>query len=200
MAEIQYQRLTRARTRSGLGLVVPLRSSLWLSADHLLRLDSSGFTETYKRFYYRDIQAMIVRQTNHWKTLGLLCVAIAGIITLLAILARVGGSAIAAWIYGVLATCFVLVAIVTLAGGPSCTCQIRTAVQTEDLPPLNTVRRAQKALDRLRPLIVAAQGELAREEIPARLQAWRRTGAPASLPIASPPPDSSLPPLIAPDA
>ena len=49
---------------------------------------------------------------------------------------------------------------VNLALGPACACQLRTAVQLEDLPSMVRLRRARKILDRLRPLITAAQGEI----------------------------------------
>ncbi len=200
MAELQYQRLTRARARTGVGLIVPFRSSLWIGADHLLRLDSSGFAETYKRFYFRDIQAIVIRQTDQWKILGGLCATIGAVMIVLAFVSMIGGSTVGAWIYGALAGCFLLISILTFAGGPSCTCQIRTAVQTEDLPPLNTVRRARKALEELRPLIVAAQGQLSSEQIQARLGSSRQTAPPASLSDRSGSSDQNLPPVIRPDA
>src|SRR5882724_2221817 len=35
-------------------------SSLWLGPDHLLVVEIAGITEKYRRFYFRDIQAVIV--------------------------------------------------------------------------------------------------------------------------------------------
>ena len=61
MAQTEYQRLTR--TKSQHGVVTSGRSSLWLGKDHLLRIDSSGYTENYRRFFLRDIQAVIIRKT-----------------------------------------------------------------------------------------------------------------------------------------
>jgi len=57
-------------------------------------------------------------------------------------------------------------------------------VQIEDLPSLNRMRRARKVLERLRPLVVAAQGELRPEEIPLRLQELS-TSAPGTMPSTS---------------
>jgi len=51
MAAREYHRLTRALPR-------PVRphfggsTSLWLGKDHLLSIDSTGYTESYKRFYF----------------------------------------------------------------------------------------------------------------------------------------------------
>src|SRR5689334_4799537 len=39
--------------------------SLWVGADHFLQIDSTGgFVEEYKRFYFKDIQALYCRKTN----------------------------------------------------------------------------------------------------------------------------------------
>jgi hypothetical protein len=80
--------------------------------------------------------------------------------------------------------------------GPSCVCHLRTAVQTEELSSLNRLRRARKLLNRIRPLIAAAQGELSPGEIPARLRAAvgsadGTTMTPAV--SAAPPPDANHP-------
>jgi hypothetical protein len=58
--------------------------------------------------------------------------------------------------------------VANLLLGPTCVCHLKTAVQTEELPSLRRLRRARKVLARLRPLIVAAQGELTLGEIAAR--------------------------------
>lgn len=174
MAEKEYQRLTRARLRrAGFFTAVATRSSLWLGKDHLLRIDSNGYGEDYKRFYFRDIQAVILVATKRRLVLNW----ILGVPTAFCIIS---------WAYNlvfnqhfnlsgvitgvVLTLMFGVPLLVNNLRGPTCTCQLRTAVQTEDLPSLNRFRRARKILDRLRPLIAAAQGQLAPEEIPARMQ------------------------------
>ena len=37
--------------------------TVWLGRDHLLLVSRAGYTENYKRFYFRDIQAIIIRKT-----------------------------------------------------------------------------------------------------------------------------------------
>src|SRR5208283_5906459 len=64
MAEPQYQRLTRERTPARFAVASIARSSLWLGDDHLLFVECTGYTETYKRFYFRDIQAITIRKTT----------------------------------------------------------------------------------------------------------------------------------------
>ena len=181
MAEKEYTRLTRAKSRSVFGIISTSRSSLWLGKDHLLCIDTAGFTETYKRFHYRDIQALLIRKTESWKILAAILAVIGGVFGLIAVF---GGDPIVAWIFGVLAGTFLLGAILNLAAGPSCTCKLRTAVQTEELPPLVRLRRAGKTLDRLRPLVVQAQGQLTSVDLQTKYQEWIGGGA-AITPAAS---------------
>lgn len=186
MADKQYRRLTWARRRqSGLVAFTYIRSSLWLGADHLLGIDSNGYSESYKRFYFRDIQAVTIRLTRRrliWNwVLGLptiFCVAGWGYDLLLG-----GGPSLGGIITGgVVTLLFAVPLLINNLLGPTCACQLRTAVQTEELPSLCRLRKTRRILDRLRPLIAEAQGELALEEIPARMQAWAASATAASAP------------------
>ncbi len=174
MPKKEYHRLTRARSRSGFNIVSASRSSLWRGGDHLLCIDSSGYTESYKRFYYRDIQAITIVATKRrvvWNWI----LAIPTILCLALLFSALSfrnywedGIVI---VYTVSALLFGVPLLINLVRGPTCTCYLRTAVQTEELPSLSRVRRARKALDRLRPLIAAAQGNPpAPEELSARMQ------------------------------
>jgi hypothetical protein len=172
MTEPRYTRLTRSRARTAFGIISTARSSLWLGDDHVLLIDTSGFTESYKRFYFRDIQAFVLRGTTRWIHWGIawgvfasLCIAWAFLLSE------------ARYLFAALAAGFLLVLALHLAAGPSCVCHLRTAVQTEELPSLNRVRRARKILARLRQLIEGVQGQLAPEEFAAQL---REAPAPAS--------------------
>ena len=55
---VPYRRLP-GRGRTPLG-----SHSLWIGEDHLLLVELRGFTETYRRFYFRDVQAIILRRTD----------------------------------------------------------------------------------------------------------------------------------------
>jgi hypothetical protein len=165
--EPKYKRLTRARPRSRFALVSTGKSSLWLGPDHLLCIDSSGFTESYKRFYFRDIQAFLVRKTDKYKyvSLGL---GVFGV--LLAIFGGVSGNSVARIVLFSFAGFFCLCMFLNLLLGPTTLCSIQTAVQTELLPSLARLRKARKVLNLVRPLITSAQGELAPDEIAARFR------------------------------
>jgi hypothetical protein len=148
---------------------------LYQAADHLLQVSSSGYTETYRRFYFRDIQGFIVNESvkgrnwnGVWGILGAICISAA---------IQVGGAEGIVW-WGI-AGIFLLLLIINIAGGPTCVCQIRTAVQTRPLPSLGRLRRAVKTIAQLRPHIEAAQGALPAEEITRRIDDARR--GPASV-------------------
>lgn len=167
MAEKEYIKLTPARQRAGLAILSVSRSRLWLGKDHLLLVTTDGYTETYKRFYFRDIQALFIRGTERQTIIG----AVTGLLTALFVAIGIGASAIELrWTFGVLAATCAIPFLMNLVYGPTCACQLRTAVQTEDLPSLSRVRRARKVFARIRPLIAAAQGELNPEEIPSRMR------------------------------
>ena len=180
MPEKEYQRLTRARSRSAFGVFSISRSSLWLGKDHLLCIDSSGYTENYKRFYFRDIQALSVVLTNRrtiWNGVLLvpIVICLAGLANALFSLPRKDGAVMVAWLVSI--AVFVLPLLINSLLGPTCTCFVRTAVQIEELPSLNRVRRARQVLDRVRPFITAAQGELPPEGIPSRGQSTADSAA-----------------------
>jgi hypothetical protein len=174
MAEKEYRRLTGARMRwGGFFAVFATRSSLWLGRDHLLRIDSSGYTEEYKRFYFRDIQAITICQTRRRAVLngvlGILLLPFAAML-MVALFSKGYGDNVGTVIFGAI-TCFIILVplLYNIFAGTACSTYIRTAVQVEELPSLARQRRARKAIARLRPLIAEAQGQLTPEEIPARM-------------------------------
>jgi hypothetical protein len=136
-------------------------NTLWLGADHMLSIDSKRVSEDYKRFYYTDIQSVVIRKTIRGKIQNLFLGLFCGLLTLLA--ALMGG----AWVifFGIMAGLFFLILLFNCLLGPTCECHLRTAVQTERLPSLNRLRSVRKAMDRLRPLIEQVQGILTPEAI-----------------------------------
>ncbi len=172
-SEIRYQRLTRMF--AGIRL-----SSLWLGPDHLLRVNSNGYTETYKRFYFSDIQLIIVQETKRrvvWNAILAvpLLICLVGLVT-----CQMSGehniAAIITWL-----VLFAIISFFLLINnllGTGCVCYLRTAVQIESLPSLCRVPKTRRVLDKIRPLIVTAQGgELSHEAV---LVAMRESAAPVA--------------------
>ncbi len=190
MSDSQYTRLTRAHRRlvgGGLFSVSAGYSSLWLGPDHMLCIDVSGVAEEYKRFYYSDIQAIIVKK--NWRGLVRNILACLPLLFFLAV-AVFADDTFANIFCGFIALMIGLMLGFNLYLGTTVTTYLRTAVQIEELPSLNTIRRARKAMAKLRPLIAAAQGELVPGEIAEKLPELYQA-APLhlpSVPPAAPPP------------
>ena len=178
MAEKEYRRLTRPRLRYKGVARATTRSSLWLGKDHVLSIEATNFTERYRRFYFRDIQAILIRRTKrrmtwNWILLVLLIPAL-----FVANAARTAGGG-----PQILAAMFLLIVVVPLIFnnvlGPTCAVYFRTAVQIEEVPSLSRIRRSRKTIERLRPLITAVQETMGPGEMSARILAMQ-SGKPVS--------------------
>ncbi len=130
------------------------RVKLWQGPDHLLEVESDGYRERYARFYYTDIEAVVVRKTRSGLWTNMIAALLAVPFVALALLV-----ADPAWrvTWAVVAALLALLLLVNGLRGPTCECHLQTAVQTRDLPSLNRLAAAGKLIDRLRPLIEAAQ-------------------------------------------
>ena len=159
-------------------MAVSSSTSLWLGQDHLLFVESNGYTETYKRFYFRDIQALMVERTQTFKIVNIVLTIPVGICLALGLATQSTGLKIFLFcVAGFLA----LILSINLWRGQTCRSFLRTAVQIEQLPPLSRVRRAQKVFNRIRPLIAGAQGgELTADMITNLIREQVRTSAPQS--------------------
>lgn len=174
-----YRRLGSTRK---LGFATGGWISLYAAADHLLLRTSSGFVETYRRFYFVDIEAITVRTTvrgifwNAGLGLGLF-------ISLLVILLQPGPHIVSGFFAGI----FVSLLILNIALGTTCATQLQTRVQKRALP-IRRVRKALHVVDQLSSNIQTAQAEIA-----------LATAAQAQVPVATPAipaPTSSVPPLL----
>jgi hypothetical protein len=128
---------------------------LWQGPDHLLWVERSLGQETYKRFYYKDIQAVTMRRTRRhhlwnglWGTFALLF----GLIVI--------GASGPAYFSTFMATLFAALLIVNLILGPACRVHLQTAVQIHPVSSLRRVRTARKAMRRIKALVEAEQGRL----------------------------------------
>lgn len=135
---------------------------LWFGQDHLLLVSSTGISEDYKRFYYKDIQALNVMKTNGRMVHVIIAFLLLGLTC-----------AITAWIYSIdnhnpevlvpgSMISFVLICYLVwlFIKGPFCKTYIYSSVQKENLTPLKTVKKSQKFLTIILPKIEAAQGIL----------------------------------------
>lgn len=158
-SEKTYKRLP------GTGRQIQMLTYLWLGPDHLLWVESTGFSERYKRFYYKDIQSITIQRTNLYLILNL----VLGGLALLFFLFAAVSSDIWQGFWIVFGVIDLVVFICHLILGPTCACFLHTAVQKEKLRSLVRLRTARKALQRLRPLVESAQGQLDRDTLLAQL-------------------------------
>lgn len=129
--------------------------SLWIADDHILSVDSARFTEHYRRFYFRDIQAIALQMR---KATGF---AMGDPVVLAAAL----GFAVFSGVSGNYAVA-VLLLLMAVAYGlaralrRTCTAWIQTAVSVEKLPSLRRVRPSMEALAIIEERVRAAQAGL----------------------------------------
>jgi hypothetical protein len=161
----QYQRLPGSGYKSGGSFFAMARTRcrLWLAADHLLQVETEfGMVESYKRFYFRDLQACLIRPTRDLLYGG---IVFGSLISLLLLWAWGVGPGAGRVTLVVFAVGLAVIAIWQQLFGRNCVCHFKTAVQTEEIPSLKRLRRVQKILGRIRPLIAQAQGEISAEQL-----------------------------------
>lgn len=149
-------------------------SSLWKGPDHLVYVKGSGFllpfTEDYKRFHYSEIQSLSLVRTSRLGIailFGILIVVFGGAAALFLGLPEnvTFGIAVTASVFVVGALAAVALLVRHLILGPTCICDIQTAVSKERLRPLNRLHRTRHAIEMIEVLIQQSQKELiAREE------------------------------------
>lgn len=146
----RYRRLPGLRFGGGFA-----RAALRIADDHLLLCDfRMSFIERYKRFYFRDIEAFVIRKTPVWFGAIAAWLAVAALIYVMASSARWNGY-VTISLEGICA----LFLLRNLIRGPSCRTHVQTAVQTDVLPMLNRVRKTRRVFQQLFPLIQEAQAK-----------------------------------------
>lgn len=130
---------------------------MWLGSDHLLLVKSAWFREEYKRFYFRDIQAIVVAPCARFH--------VSMPILIFALLWLLPGLGMAFWPAGVavvwgIGTLAMAATWVSISLASSCRCRLYTAVSKDDLPSLYRTWTARKFLNKVKPWIDRAQGTM----------------------------------------
>lgn len=146
-------------------------SSLWLGDDHLVYVRGTGvlvpFSEQYKRYRFRDIQAISVAKTSRVAgfviySLGLLFGA--GSIAAIAGLAGYENSSTTKIVFLSLLSIATGVSAVGLIRhlilGPTCVCDIQTRLSRDRLKPLDRYPKAQRVVHQLEVLVREMQADL----------------------------------------
>ncbi len=159
-----YRRLPGRTPWLRFGGVSAPSSSLWLGLDHVLKVDRSSSRETYKRFYYRDIQAIVVEESSRRFTLTVFSLPVIAIIAVLTL--AFSSSAISGLPAALFFASPVIVGlVVNLALGRTSQGRLVTAVGTEHLPSLGRMQRASQALQQIGDEVIKVQGALGAEQL-----------------------------------
>ncbi len=133
--------------------------TLWEGDTHLLLVNSWPSGESYRRFFFSDIQAIILRRTKRRMVLNI----VLGVL-LLAVGAPLGFAILenpdaTGWrVAGGVATGLGLVLmLINSLRGPACTMHIQTLLACEPIPTVRRLRRARRIIALIQPRITAAQ-------------------------------------------
>lgn len=138
------------------------RKRLWMGPDHLLSVRSNVLSQEYRRFYFADIEALIIAEVeNPARFYGAILSVIAVVLTL--------GLAVAA--HTIIAVLCGLIAIglgVFTLTRPLMRCSLQTRVSRELLPSLKRLETARRVFGMLQSEIEKVQGGLPPESISGR--------------------------------
>lgn len=136
----EYQKIKGLGTGRG-SFQLAMRSRLYETGDHLLLVQSTGYTEEYKRVFYRDVRYVVARKDRGQIIHGIVSAAIfIGIWSL-------DLAGLPFWVVICLSLPIAIWFMVNLIRGATCRTYISTDVQTLEVP---TPRRMDKV-----PILIA---------------------------------------------
>jgi len=160
----KYKRLP-GRKRKFVG-----KDTIWAGADHMLLVESTGMSEDYKRFYYKDIQSISITRTKTEIIKNSFISVLALLFFLMASSFLKSEEGLSIFLF-IISSVFFLFLIINLIQGASCICWITTAVQRIKLKPVNRCRQAVKMMTIIGPRIEQVQGVLPLNELGERMNA-----------------------------
>lgn len=132
------------------GLVI--RQRLWLGPDHALLVRSSVISQDYRRFYFADIEAIVIAEIESASRFyGMVLSIMAGVFTL-----GLAVSGYTAWAVFCALVCIVL-SVFTWTR-PLVRCSLKTRVGTQPLPCLKQLQAARRVAAILQAEIQKVQG------------------------------------------
>lgn len=141
-------------------------ASYWLAKDHLLVVEVVNYVERYRRFYFGDLQAVIVQENGvrRWSNVGLLVALLPILIWLFGTIEKAGQSqwsepaALASiGVAGTISAVLVAGIVANFLRGRTCSVHLRTAVQTLKLRNVTRRTKADLLLASLTPRVAVAQ-------------------------------------------
>jgi len=141
------------------------RVTLWQGKDHLLSVDSNIYQERYQRYYFKEIQGIIIRKTAKGKLLNCFFGVLAVLACILFWAVWIDSDHLWLVYWGIASSIMLLLFFTNVILGPTCTCHIQTPISITELPSLHRLRTARKVRDRIRVMVEKEQGALSPEQI-----------------------------------
>ena len=136
--------------------------TLMLCEDHLLHVESDGYTERYRRFNYADIESIVTAPSKRRKRINVMLVVVFLVIFIISYAIALSMNIPPDRVYDRMFTMFFCLAIVFILPvtinefrGPTCKTVLRTRVTTVTLTSLRRVESTEKALAMLEEKISA---------------------------------------------
>jgi len=145
------------------------RGMLWLAPDYLLEVNSVLIIETYRRFFLQDIRAFVIQRTNvrriwgwFFGVVGLIAGVITGSLVWMALANRAEDWSPALYIpagfFGLVFLICLVLWILNLTAGPSCSCQVLTQTGWRALSAPRRLGPALRVQTEIVGMIHAVQG------------------------------------------
>jgi hypothetical protein len=148
---------TPAYTRlPGVGGFIFFYTRLYQGPDHLMMVNTNGFSEDYKRFFFQDIQAVVLHKSITGKILNIILIIISCLSLMGALQMGFNSDGI---VLSAISGCLIIITLFHLISGPTCVTQLQTATGTTWLRSVNRLRKAERLLQTIRPLVEQAQAE-----------------------------------------
>jgi hypothetical protein len=153
-SELGTMAYTKISDGGALMSVLPgLRTKLYLGTDHLLLIEQFILVERYKRFYFRDIQAITHSNSSRWVVFSVIW----GVCALVSALILFFHHPVALAIGSIFTLLFGFAFFQTIAQGPTCIVRLQTGAQSYRIAPLERVRIFRKGMETIEPRIRNAQ-------------------------------------------
>lgn len=133
--------------------------SLWQGPDHLLWVSSAFFKERYYRFYYNDIQALVLQRTNTHLLWTFIWASLALLFGIISLAVSESFQISLAW-----SAVFIIALLINVSMGASCSVFIQTAVQRQKISSLRRLRKGNKTIALIKTLVEERQGAWEREQ------------------------------------
>lgn len=140
--------------------------ALWLGPRSLIQSQLHFYKESYRQFDFANVQGIVMRRTARGAVYGVIIAGVAGLFGWAAWFVddpRVG------ILSGALAMIWSLVWAYNVCRGPTCRVQLQTSLGVRDLPTLNRVLPARRAVRLIAAAVASAQGSLAPGEAAERV-------------------------------